>query len=67
MISLALNTAISNEVASSALLQFDAVNLCDTTAGTAQHHAIVILVLLAHNSPLKSVRQQKTAEEDITT
>ena len=59
MLLLALDAAISNEIASGAILQFDAVNFSDA-AGSATQHAVVIIVLFAHN-----FRQKKTKRKII--
>jgi len=66
MMSLTLNAAISNKIASGAILHFDAVNFCDAagSATATQHHAIVLI--FAHIYQVKKFRQQTTKEEDST-
>ena len=44
MISLAFNAAVSNEIASLALLQFGVINASDA-AGCAQHDVVSIVVI----------------------
>ena len=48
MISLAFNAAISNEVATVALLQFDLVNFCDTTGSTTWCVVRCVVIICAH-------------------
>jgi hypothetical protein len=59
MLLLTFNTAISNEIASGAFLQFDVIHLTDSTGSTTHHH--VALFFTTHHK--KSTTS--TTEENI--